>query len=273
MNVIYFECQKCMRKSAKTISNVNFLVIAGIKREHEIKAQHYKGHQEISETFKNQFGSESLGKGEYPCLKCKAVLKFKKTWTNHMQKYHKDFSVGEKSTNNNFCKTCDKTFKNISTFKTHLRNFHEGVTFDCPRCNLKFHQKSGLKTHTTKYPNCTNKIKKEYNDKQDKQIQAELKMMDSQEKAQDPHKCSQCSASFSTKSILDSHVLILHKPFGFRAINESKHEKINHKPLLNNKSNFAKQTKPATISRFGRKSETTKSKMNLKINAVFSLKD
>jgi len=220
-----------------------------------------------------------VGKGKYPCLKCKAVLKFKKSWINHMQKYHKDFSigeksaVGEKSANNYFCKSCDKTFKNTSTFKVHMRNFHEGVTFDCPRCNLKFHQKSGLKTHATKYPNCTNKVKKEYNGKQEKQIQAELKMMDSQENAQGQHKCFQCSASFSTKNILDSHVLILHKPFGFRAINESKHEKTNHKPSTNNDFKFAKQPKPATISRFGRKSDTKKPKMNLKINSVFSLKD
>ena len=145
-----------------------------MKREHERKQKHYPCHQETLEIIENQFGNKLFGKGEYPCWKCKVVLKFKKTWINHMQKRHNDFSVGEDWPSDNFCKPCDKMFKNRITFRIHVRSFHEGVTYDCPRCNKKFHQKSGLKTHRIKHPDCFNKIKKQG---KRRQIQTEEKIL------------------------------------------------------------------------------------------------
>ena len=64
-----------------------------MKRKRKQKEKHYPHRQETLEIIENQFGNKIFGKGEYPCWKCKVVLKFKKTWINHMQKRHQDFSI------------------------------------------------------------------------------------------------------------------------------------------------------------------------------------
>ena len=85
---------------------------------------------------KDYYGKETLkimgnenvqvGKGEFICPKCKKVFKYNQTLLNHMIKRHKDFSLGEDLSTDNFCKTCDKQFKSRLTFRTHVRSFHEG---------------------------------------------------------------------------------------------------------------------------------------------------
>ena len=119
----------------------------------EAQTHFFQSHQ-LSE--KVQDGGDQ---GNHPCPKCSRVFKYERPLLNHMRSKHKldkkdkaaEVRDGEV---NNLCTICDKQYASRGTYKLHMRSFHDGVTYDCPRCFKKCKQNVHRISHMINNPNC-----------------------------------------------------------------------------------------------------------------------
>ncbi|XP_026498868.1 zinc finger protein 383-like [Vanessa tameamea] len=180
------------------------------------------------------------GQNRYPCPRCGKVYQWKSNLGRHMRS-HKARDSGELH-----CRTCDKRFASVATYRQHLRVSRRHVaetdfTFMCNECGKRFVNKTRLrdhvdwehlnkikfrcqlcdkpfKCHTSLYVHMQNVHRnKEKKDNlchvcgKSYQNAAKLKYhIVAMHTSETPYSCEQCSAAFGWYSSLYRHVREVH---------------------------------------------------------------
>lgn len=109
----------------------------------------------------------------FQCRECGIWVKTRQTLAKHMKIMHEEHEVQR-------CEFCERTFKNIFTYKTHERRFHgpNAVKYSCQDCDKSCNSKAEIEQH--------------YN-----YVHRGI-----------THKCSVCPKSFSSKKNLLRHQVL-----------------------------------------------------------------
>ena len=149
-----FKCTKCSEKFRQREEALKHFF-----QSHQLNQQEDSGLEDSDGSEKVQ-DSGSTVQLNHPCPKCSRVFKYERPMLNHLRSKHKVdkkekvSSVVRDGEVNNHCTICDKQYASRGTYKLHMKSFHDGVTYDCPRCGKKCKQNVHRMSHMINNPNC-----------------------------------------------------------------------------------------------------------------------